>query len=235
SLILFGFKVNFTHSIFWSYEHFDKELLTKMEPEIQGIPPTTGGRFWTMDNELTRTTSIPGRVLQDVQFPQDTILDYLVLNKGVLPEVHSGLYERIHEDPISKIQLFKRKNFLNRQFVESKEFNFDTVEEFIGVFNRIPEGTYIIRVKGYLEEMNIHRRPLLVVSLDDNKKSQNYTYLAYNFVESLPIDESKQIHFDLTFGVNQFPEANSLSVYFWNTKKFQLKGKGIVEIYEIVK
>lgn len=232
-IVFLAFQLNLSHSIFWSYEHFDAELLTEMEEEVQGIPPSTGGRFWTMDNELTRTKEIPGKVMQELQFPQDTILDYMVTNEELMPDYALAQYEEIYQDPISTLRLYKRKEFLNRVLDTSKTINFDFNTEFIPLFEGDQESAVLVRVIGYVENMNLHRKAILVVSLDNNERTENHSYLAYNLVESLPIQKDGRIHFDLTFAVNHFSPENNLMVYYWNQRKFQVQGEIKVEVYKI--
>ncbi len=232
-IVFFFFQMNFTHSIFWFYEHFDSRLLTEMNSEVQGIPPSTGGRFWSMDNELTRTSDIPGKVMQDVKFPQDSILDYIVTHEDLLPKEILPLYKVKFEDNISGLKLFERNHFLNRKKVAENEREYDLKDEYVNLLDFEQKSPVFVRVSGYLENMNIHRNPIIVVSADNREKNENLYYTAYNLVESLPIDENGRIYFDITFGVNSLSESNGLLVYHWNKKKFQVQGKVKVEIYEV--
>jgi hypothetical protein len=233
-VVFFLVHLNFSHSVFFFYEHFDEKLLTSMEEDVNGIPPSSGGRFWNMDNELSRTNNLPSRALQEMYFPADTILDYLITTKGLLPDYVENMYSEKYFDNISTLTLYERKQFLNRKKVNEQITAIGGINEYYTLWEAKSDKAHYIRLSGYLKDMNIFRKSLIIFNSESNDRSIIHYSNYFNLIESRPIDENGSLHFDFTIALNDFPDSTNQIVFYWNPNKFEINGEIKAEIYEIV-
>ena len=233
TLGFFGFHLNLNKSIFFYYEHFDIELLTKIPSQVNGIPPITGGRFWRMDNELTREENLPLNVLQAVRNPSDTLQDYLVQrteNRAGL----SNLYHPIHQDMISGLVLFERNHFLPRTKTVEKNFHLNQAQEFNILYEQPIDKPMFFRCSGTLEDMDMFKKVSLIFSADDTINQERIYYQAIAMVENCAIQENGELRFDFSVAVPTYSKANKSTFYIWNADKTKLKGEIKLEVYSIL-
>lgn len=232
TFIMFVIHFNFKKSIFFYYEHFDIELLTKIPEKVNGIPPATGGRFWRMDNELSRVENLSLRALQDSKYPSDTLVDYIVTTEYFRPDI-LNLYHPVYTDEISGLTLFERNNFLERRLVEKNVINIDGNNEFFDLYKKPAVKQLFFRCTGYLEEMSMYKEAVLIYSAEDSTNQRPAFYQGVPLTESCAIQENGEIKFDFTFAMNTYPEANQVKVYLWNKRKLNHKGEIKLKVYEI--
>lgn len=232
-VFFFVTQINFSHSLFFAYEHFNPNLLLSMDEEIGGIPPTTGGRFWSMDNELTRTnSSIKAKVLQEVSFPADTLLDYIVTSEHLIPDEYKKLYHPIYTDEVSEITLFQRKSFLERSFLKSSPIAFDSQTEFVPIMELNSVESHAVHLKGQISGLNLHYPLVLVFTVDSKESNENLYYGGYDLIQSCPISNGA-IELDLSLSLNSMNTQSIQKVYIWNKKKLPIKGALKVSIYQL--
>ncbi len=232
TLVLFGFNMNLKKSIFYYFEHFDIELITKIPDQVNGIPPSTGGRFWRMDNELIREKNLPLRTFQIANNPSDTLEDYIVSTAKIRPDL-LNLYHPVYKDKISGLTLFERNQFLPRKKINEVLLKINGVNEYYNLYVNTLDKPLFLRCSGVLEDMNIFKEAILVFSAEDSINRQHIYYQGIPITESCAIQESGEIFFDFTFAMNYYVEANQLKVYLWNKEKNKLKGEISLEVYII--
>lgn len=235
SLILFISQINFTHTRGYFYEHFDERLLSKIPLITNGIPSSTGGRFWQMDNELAKVKGYPIRVFQDIRSQKRLLQDYLVQLADIKeerPEVQE-LYEEVYVDPISKLTLFKRKQLLNREKILENEIELNGDQTYFSLIKKHPSIPCFIRCKGRFESASISDIASIVFVAENSQTREIHSYGGLNPVTSTSINADKSISFDFTYTINNYEETDQISVYVWNRGKKHLKGNVKVELYEI--
>ena len=234
-LILFGFfcsHLNFNNTQVYAYEHFDPKLLTKIPEYTEGIPTSTGGRFWTADNELARTLDLPLRSNQDSPKPSDTIVDYLITFEEVRPNI-LDTYHEVYVDELSELTLYKRNKFLKREKKEENTVVFDNKDLYINLISDLTNRPCFIRCKGKLEGMNIYKDPVAIFTVEDSLSNEKLLYQGVGFSSNAKIDENGEIHFDFSFAIKNYPTAKMIKVYIYNKKMVPLKGSITTEVYDI--
>lgn len=233
-ITLFFFVLNFNvnKSILVDFEHFDEELLTKIPNDVFGIPPSTGGRYWGIDNELSRARNLPLRAFQEVKMPGDTLLDYIIYPEEMTTDL-LNLYHPVYKDQISELTLFERNHFLRRSLIGSTLTQIDGDNEYFNLYVNKLDQPLFFRCIGKMERMNIFRDGTLIFSAEDSLSQQSLYYRSVPLNESCAVNEKGEIHFDFTFAMNQFPDANLVKVYLWNLEKKKQKGEIVLEVYAI--
>jgi len=232
TLVLFGSHFNFKKSIFFYYEHFDIELLTKIPNQIKGIPPSTGERRSCVDNELIREEKLPLLALQLADTPSDTLEDYIITRKEWRPDIFN-LYHPIHKDKISDLILFERNVFLPRKKIKETVLQINGTNEYNNLYIEKMMKPLFLRCSGFLEDMNVFKEATLIFSAEDSINHKHIYYQGVPLTESCAIQENGKISFDFTFTMNNYIKANQVKVYFWNKKKINQKGEIKLEVYEI--
>ena len=230
SVVFFFTNANFSHTQTYFYEHFDEELLSKIPTEVQGIPPSTGGRFWSMDNELSRIGKFPSRVFQNSSSAADTLQDYIITLKEFYPNFEKN-YQIIHKDTISGLGLLERTKFLDRMKSIAKTSVFDGNFEYLNLLDQSLIRKGMIRCFGRVENLTFEHNLSIVLTQQDSSK-------LHQFVEFSPftgceMNEDGSVDFDLTFTALDFGKKTRLTFYLWNTGKLPLKGKLETEFYEL--
>ena len=231
ALIFFVITMNFSHTMLFAYEHIDQEIVKEIPSSVNGIPPTTAGR-WNMENELTRELDLPFRVYQDNSQPHDTLVDYLIATPERHPDLMS-LYEVVHLDDISGKALLKRKEFLKRtkraetttQIVPSAEF------QNLHVSNL--NGPVVLRCTGHLDQMEKERDLFIVFSSEDSISKQQYTYECVPMIRNKKINKSGVLEFDFSYAMNALNGANAFAAYVWNQNGEEILGEIKLEVYTI--
>lgn len=221
TLILFTVQLNFSHSLFFRDHHFDTELLTLIPKEVNGTPPSVGGR-WCMENEMTRQLKLPFRAFQEDQIEKDTSLDYLIFSSERRPDIYKW-YEEVHRDPISQQVLFKRKTFLPRKAVHDTTVMIKGDNEFVTISEGTLDRPKYVRCSGMLREMTIYKDALLVISAE-GVNQQTVSYESISFTQNAPVSDNGEIHFDFTYALNKYDSAERFKVYIWNEKHEKLDG-----------
>lgn len=217
--------------VLFDYEHFDKELLTKTQEDIQGIPPSIGGpRNWKMDNELTRMGLVPFRAMQLSGHESDTIEDYIITSLEQRPDVLIS-YHPIYNDEISELTLFKRNEFLKRTKTKENSIQLSGSKEYTEFINGELTSHLFLRVTGHLDSMSITNKFVLVFSSQNKAAKKNVHYEGLDLIESCPIDENGSIEFDFTFSMDKPVEADRMKVYLWNKQKREMSGEIKLEVY----
>lgn len=231
SLLFFGANVNFTHSISFSYEHLDPQLVTLIPSSVKGTPPTTSGRL-NMENEMTRTMNLPLRVYQENDNPWDTLVDYMVFNPDRRPELKNQ-YTILHRDNISGLALLKRKKSLSRTKVSRDKFQVVSEAEFQTLSSVPLQQPLLIRCSGTLSKLNDQTEIFIVISSEDTLSKQSRTYEAVPIVINTKIGEGGSVTFDFSYALNRVKGANRYNVYIWNLNRDVVEGQIILAVYTL--
>jgi hypothetical protein len=232
SIGLFLASINFNRFVLFEYEHFDEELITSVQDDFS-IPPTIGThRNWAMDNELTRNTAMPGYAFQLAPAVSDTLQDYIIINIERRPDL-TAMYSPVYQDDISGLTLFERNKFLLRRKVAEINKSVAGKSKYTDLFNEETNQPYIMRIRGYLENMSIYRSAYVVFSTDDIESDSNIFYQAFPLVQSYPISLSGRLDFDFSMVLPTKPGVQKAKVYFWNRNEEEQKGNITLEIYQI--
>lgn len=234
AILAFTWKANFEYSIEWDYEHFDEELLTSIPEKLNGVPPTTGGRFWQIDNELSRAHHFPLRAFQDMSLYRDSLQDYII----VLPDLNPTIYQShqlIYRDSISDLSLFKRKEILNKKKLAQYERNGQMKEEheYFEIFTDTLSGPLVIRTQGTIMDLNINRDFILIFSAEELGNNEKLEYGGIAPISSAPINEAGNIEFDFSYLVEGRKEPYLLKYYLWKKDKLGLEVDLSVETYQL--
>lgn len=231
--IFFGLKANLSHTLVYDYEHFDEQLLHLIPEETEGIPTSTGGRFWAIDNELSRTGKWPSRSFQNSPNEEDTLSDYII----TLKELQRNLplyYETIYEDTISSLSLYRRKQFLKRQKIDSQTTTFDNNHEFTELYSELSSEAVFIQINGNVEEASIFRDYPILVTAENEESKEQYFYQGFGPISSAPITAEGAVHFNLTYALNKYSENSRIKIYIYNPKHYYIKGSIEVLIHKIL-
>lgn len=231
-LIAFVFQANLTHTRTYYYEHFDKELISLIPEYTEGIPSSTGARFWTMDNELTKQEGYPIRTFQPSGFREDTLTDYIIQRPRLRPFIEDT-YDKIHEDKISGLALYQRKSFLGRSKVFDFERSFDSNGRYI---NFVSEGTKFpcfVRVTGTVKDLTMHDNFNIILVAQDSVSGEDGFFQLLNPVAHRYVEKDKELAFDYTITVKDIDEINQVEVFIQNIRNIQLAGNFRVRIYQV--
>jgi hypothetical protein len=228
----FVYDFNFEKSKFFYYEHFDEELISSIPESILGTPPTTGARFWKMDNERMRQSNLNSFAFQNTYRDIDTLQDYIISTELIRPDLLLR-YTVKYQDPISKLTLFERKKFLKRELIETKAVVINGDKEYFD-FASIPMNESILmRINGTLFDMNDRQSFPIVVSTEHNETRAVNTYDGFNFLESCTINERGEIQVDMSFALDKNEDINLFKSYIWNPNRLHISGQFTVEIYRL--
>jgi hypothetical protein len=233
SIILFIPQVNFKYIKLYYNEHLDDELFTKIPAEVKGIPVSTGGRFWSTDNEYLRKNKLKLMAFQETKLSTDTLTDYIINTNEIFPELQE-IYHVIHTDPISKVTLYKRNKFLNRHKADDNQINIIDSQEYYDIYRKpTRDNPVYFRCSGILKDMTLYKDVIAVFSAEDSVSGKSLRYDALHITESCAINDEGEIAFDFTLAMNCYSEANMIKVYIWNPYKSKLNGNLSLEIYDI--
>jgi hypothetical protein len=233
-LINFGIQANFSYAKEWSYEHFDPELLEKIPEYEGGIPPTTGGRFWQIDNELARVNDYPIRALQDMSSMKDSLQEYIV----VLPELNPQVYQThqlIHQDSISGLSLFKRKRTLTKVLDSAFQLsmNLTSEEAFFDIYEISRSGPLIIQTQGRFEDLDIYRNFQLIFAASEIDSDEKIQYGGFSPISSTKINEDGSIDFDFSYLIEGREKPYLLNYYVWKQDSRPLSGALQLKVFKI--
>jgi len=231
-LIIFVMQINFTKSVAYPYFHFDKELLTKIQDTVKGIPPSTGNRNWLMDNEMSRQEDLPVRAFQLSDSPSDTLVDYLVTWPDIRPNIQQW-YHPVYKDKISNIVLYERNKFLSRKKIIEQSHELEGTRPYFNFYKDTITAPLFIRCKGYIGNLDLYDKAIIVCTVTEIQKQQPYAYYPLSLVKSAPIGPKGRIKFDFTFAVNDYSSTDKVTVFLWNKKKALVNGDVQVSVYEI--
>lgn len=234
-LINFGIQANFSYAKEWSYEHFDPELLEQIPEYQNGIPPTTGGRFWQIDNEMARMNDYPMRALQDISNMKDSLQDYIV----VLPELNPKVYqthELIHQDPISNLSLFKRKRELKKVLDTTFQLNVNLAAEemFFDIYKITTNGPLMIQTEGKFEGLDIFRNFQLIFAASELDSDEKIQYGGIGPISSTKINEDGSLDFDFSYLIEGREQTYLLNYYVWKQDTKPLKGKLKLKVFKLL-
>lgn len=232
NLLAFFAKVNLSHSETWSYEHFDHELSTKIPLKTNGTPSSAGGRFWQIDNELSRTFNYPARIFQNAILEKDTLMDYIIQMEELRPNI-KNTYHIIHKDSISNLCLFERNTFLKRTKTVEKETKINGAERFYNFMPKIPAYPAFIRCQGTIENITIQDNYLIIFTAEDSITGEKFEYGGINPISTCHQNENGSISFDFTYTMNQYPSSAKITCYLYNNQLHQIKGTIRTEVYKI--
>ena len=232
TLLFFGLQSNVRYFQFFKYEHFDVELLSQIPETVDNTPPSTGGRFWLMDNERSRSEKMQTYVFQEASSDKDTLLDYIIIQKSLRPNI-TDQYHSIHKDPYSELELFKRNSFLKRTKIVDTTLSFESQQEYIDLMKEPTNSAVLVRISGVFYEMNIHLNPELIFLSKDLKTNKVYSYNGFSFIQSCFVNDKEELHFDFSVVLNDLNGSNELHLFLQNSKKQLLKGEFKLELYKI--
>ncbi|MBL4707658.1 MAG: hypothetical protein JKY48_04370 [Flavobacteriales bacterium] len=216
SSILFLFfiaQVNLTHTRTYYYEHMDKELISLIPPLTEGIPTSTGGRFWSMDNELIKVEKLPAYTFQLSGFREDTLTDYIIHLPELRPFIEK-VYSKIHEDQISGLALYKRKEFLKRRKLYGFGKGVNSKQEYIQLHKEPIVTPCFIRITGNLNELDFYDQMNVVLVAQDSLSGKDYFGKAFSLLERIAADETGNISFDFTYTIKKSPKQTNLKYSF---------------------
>lgn len=228
----FYYDFNFEKSKFFYYEHFDEELISLIPEKINGIPPTTGGRFWKMDNERMRQSNLRTSAFQNTHRLADTLHDYIISTKVIRPDLLLG-YHVLYEDPISKLTLFERNTFLKRELLQTYTVNFSSQKEFLDFLSQPLTEPIILRIYGTLYQIDDTKSFPVLVTTENTVKNELVIYDGLNFLESSTINDNQEIDVDISFAVGLIEGSNLCKSYIYNPKGVEVLGDFTVEIYSL--
>ena len=234
-LVFFISQINLSHTREYYYEHFDEELLSKIPLMTKGIPTSTCGRFWEMDNELAKLKKYPARVFQDIRGQKKVFQDYLIQFDNIAderPEL-SKLYEPVYTDPISKLTLFKRIEFLERKKIYENEVEIEGNHLYFDIIKDYRSVPCFIRCTGKLENASIYDDYSIIFVAEDTLNREKHSYGGLNPSTSTSLNDDGSVSFDFTYTVNDYEDADVIDSYLWNRKNKHLKGKIKVELFLI--
>ncbi|MFW6224629.1 MAG: hypothetical protein ACOC4R_03100, partial [Bacteroidota bacterium] len=231
-LLSFIMQFNLNRTMAYPLEHFDKRLISKIPDNTLGIPTSTGGRFWRMDESLIREEGLPLKAFQKSKTPADTLPDYIIQLLELRPDI-TELYEPLFRDEYSKLILFKRKEFLPRTKVARFSKEIKGTQEFFTVYEDSLRSPLFVRCRGQLQDISFFKEAVMVFSAENPKQQQVFFYQGIPLVKSCKPDENGRISFDFTVAVNDYSNSDILKVYLWNKKKLELSGHIISELYRI--
>ena len=233
-LLNFGVQANFTHFKEWEHEHFDKALLDLIPLEEKGLPPTTGSRFWQIDNEMALVHDLPMRAMQDMGGQADSLQDYMI----VLPEDNPGIihtHELIYQDPISSLSLFKRKGDLIKHLdtAYSVALQMDSNAAFFNFYKDTTSGPLIIQTEGKFESLDIYRDFMLIFSASEIDRDEKIEYGGIGPVSSAKIQADSSLHINYSYLVEGRAQAYQLTYYLWKRDRRPIKGQFNVKVFKI--
>ena len=231
-LISFLSQLNFSHTQTYWYCHFDKALLTSIPEKVQGIPTSTGGRPWAIDNELAREMALPLRANQSIGEDTDTLVDYIVT---FLEDErnYTESYTSILHDSISDLQLLKRNSFLKRTKVREQAVSFENSDEYINLLMDIKTSPSFVRCTGQLENMDMYKDPVIIFTAEDSVSKEKLIYEGVAPTSNVKPGSDGKISFDFSYAIRSVPTAKEIKVYIYNPQKVELKGTISTEVYRI--
>lgn len=230
TLVLFVFDINFSHSKFFYYEHFDEELISKIPETTNGITTSTGGRFWVMDNEIMRNKNLKTFAFQNSPNKRDTLQDYIVSTLKIRPEL-KNLYHTIHQDDISKLTLFERNSFLKRKILFSKKVDINNDAEYLMIHEDNYENNLLLRVKGNIKNFALNKEFPLIITTENQETLEKDMYQGFSILQSSSINKDGCIDLDLSFVIHKSNIANKYKMYIYNKGQQKLIGDLIFETY----
>tara|TARA_R110001592_G_scaffold325782_4_gene606320 strand:+ start:235470 stop:237236 length:1767 start_codon:yes stop_codon:yes gene_type:complete len=228
----FVYDFNIEKSKFFYYEHFDEELISSIPESILGTPPTTGARFWKMDNERMRQANINSFAFQNTYRDIDTLHDYIISTELIRPDLPLR-YTVKYQDPISKLTLFERKKFLKRELINTQVVLLDGDKEYFDFANIPLNGSMLFRITGTLFDIDDVQSFPIVVSTENHITRDIDTYDGLNFLESCTVNDKGEIHVDMSFAVGKNNTADTFKSYIWNRNHLHISGQFKVEIYRL--
>lgn len=229
--ILFLFQLNFSHFLFFKYEHFSSELITEMGSFENGDPVTTGGRFWRMDDEWGRREDIQTYVFQEAGNESDTLYDYIVIQEELRPDI-SELYESVYTDNYSNLELWKRKKFLIRNVVKDTTIEVNSVNEFIGLLEMSYNYPISLRFKGEIKNTSIHNELTLFLGSKDVNGNQEQLF-PFGINTSHYISKEGILEFDFAMVLPKLTENSKAFAYFHNPKILEVLGSTKITISKL--
>lgn len=232
TLTLFSVQIKIDSSRNYAFDHFDPRLNTLIPLEVNGIPPSTAGGYWRMDNELSQADNVPVRAFQIAFDANDTLADFIVDGNVKRPHL-AGLYDTVFHDGISDKVLLRRKTFLNRELITAAAVELSDSNEFHTVLENKSDTPLFFRVSGSLQVNSRLDQFHLVCSGQDTLTHEQTYYTSLPLVESCKPDKSGSIHFDYTVMLNKYSRHQKATVYFWNQGKTTAVGWVKVEAYRV--
>lgn len=232
SIYFFVANFNITHSKFFYYEHFDEALITKIPASIKGTPPTTGGRFWLMDNELMRRKDITTYAFQNSPNERDTLQDYIIITDVIRPEIN-GMYHPIYQDDISNLTLFERDSFLNRTKVFETTGNFNSNNEFIGFHEQAFAENMLLRITLNLINVDINNDYPLIIGTENSQTQEKDMYQGLDMLHSAYVSDNGELSLDISYVVHKSEIADFYKMYIWNKTGVNITGSFSFEAYSL--
>lgn len=230
ALIMFIVDCNFEFVKAYPFDHFDEKLVTLIPEELNGTPPTTGGRYWGTDDALSRQNNFPYRCFQNSDKQSDTLVDYMLMMKKVRPDIENW-YKPIYSDKISEITLYERKEFLPRTLFYTDSVLFACDGLYIDLYNDSIIQPSIIRCKGEISGIDLFHEVSIVITSENSREKKAIGYESCRVSYGCSINDNNTIHFDFTYVQPLLPNADLLKVYVYNPDKDELQGKIYLELY----
>ncbi len=227
----FTWGINLTHSVFFTYEHFDRELVTRIPDRVESTPPTIYGN-WCMENEMNRIHHLPMRMFEDNGSEADTLHDFVISSLERRPYL-ANAYTIDYTDEISGQTLFRRKEFLKRTLRYDAKRSFNGKEEFYELKRDSVPDHLLLRVSGRVRNMDIYKEVILVTAVSDTIFGANVSYQSTTLMENAIPDAEGVVHFDCSFLVRKQPGAHSFVCSLWNKEKHQIDGDLKLHVYQL--
>ncbi len=225
-------QFNLNRTMAYPTEHFEKRLISKIPDKIQGIPTSTGGRFWRMDESLIREEGLPLKAFQESNSRADTLADYIIHLHELRPDI-TELYQPVFKDEYSRLILYKRKEFLERNKIAGYTKEIDGTPEYFTIYEDSLDFPLFVRCSGQLEDISFFKEALMVFSAENPEKQKVFFYEGIPLVKSCKPDENGRISFDFTIALNDYSREDILKIYLWNKKKLKLSGRIRIDLYRI--
>ena len=234
-LVNFGLQANLSHTKEWSYEHFDQALLEKIPETVNGIPPTTGGRFWQIDNEMARTFNYPMRAFQDMSTMKDSLHDFIIVLPNLNPYINKT-HQLIHRDPISSLSLYQRLEKVEKVLDSSMQLTVDmsSDSEFYNLFKSVQSGPMIIQTIGKLEDLDLYRDFNLIFSASEVDRDEKIQYGGISPVSSTKIKQDGSVEFNFSYLIEGREQPYQITYYLWKKDKKNLKGEIQLKVFKIL-
>ncbi len=245
-ILNFLLHLNLVYSFHWHYEHISGKFIKLVSEHTDDYTKKNVTLSGYKIHELiwsyySRFGDKEVCLLNPHNYPNNTD-DFVLLRKeesDSMPDFFKG-YDLLMKDPVSEIQLLKRKKPAPRQFLfESNATGIPgkTDTEYLNFF---PDTMFDFKGKSLLFQFDVKfqqgfdaRGSVLVVSVRDSLNNN----LIYQRIETSWLSEVQQNHVQCALSVMNIPEnAVGIIAYIWNKNKTLLYPKqASVKVYEYTK
>lgn len=224
SLVLFGFQATTTYSRNYYFDYFNPEFISQLPEKVNGIPPATYGEYWSMDNELSRSSELPTYAFQQAHQEADTLADFIVA-RGELPAYLEAMYEIMVPARVDEKVLFKRVRFLERTKVQAYRAELPNNNEFILMYEDTVSVPKYFVVSGHIEQVQLTDKFVLTATATDLNTHEMIHYSEVRLVESCSLNENGSIDFSITLALGKYCDLQLGKVYVWNMNRVPIKGQ----------